>query len=150
MWTRLLGTDADGDVPPARGGHAMCIDPVNFEMIYLFGGWDKDKSMDDFWVYSIKEDKWKVLSHSALKEQNAPGARACHNMVFDTKTGSIYLLGALTESNDLRAALPSSARALVGTSAGAPSGQQSQQQKHTVLSFIAIIHVEWMLGSGTF
>jgi hypothetical protein len=104
IWTRLIGTDADGDVPPARGGHAMCMDPVN-EMIYLFGGWDGEKSLDDFWVYNVREDKWRVLSHSTSGEQNAPGARSCHKMVFDTKTGSIYLLGRLDDSDGLRASV---------------------------------------------
>lgn len=128
MWTRLLGTDADGDVPPARGGHAMCIDPVS-EMIYIFGGWDGEKSMDDFWVYSIKEDKWRVLSHSTSQEQNAPGARSCHKMVFDTKTGSIYLLGRLNDADGLRAPAPSNSRTLAGTSTGVPSGLPQQQQQ---------------------
>jgi muskelin len=133
MWTRLLGTDADGDVPPARGGHAMCIDPVN-EMVYIFGGWDGEKSMDDFWAYSIKEDKWQVLSHSTSKEQNAPGARSCHKMVFDTKTGSIYLLGGLNDADGLRAPVPSNARTPAGASTGASTGapslpQQIQQQQ---------------------
>lgn len=115
-WTRLLGTDADGDIPPARGGHATCLDPVN-GMIYLFGGWDGEKSLDDFWVYSIKDDKWKVLSHSTSHDANAPGARSCHKMVFDTKTGYIYLLGRLNDSDGLRpstttlAPTPSSASA---------------------------------------
>ena len=134
MWTRLRGTDADGDVPPARGGHAMCIDPIN-EMIYIFGGWDGEKSMDDFWVYSIKEDKWRVLSHSTSQEQNAPGARSCHKMVFDTKTGSIYLLGRLNDADGLRAPAPSNSRTLAGTSStGAPSSTPLQQQQPSVTS----------------
>ena len=131
MWTRLLGTDADGDVPPARGGHAMCIDPIN-EMIYIFGGWNGEKSMDDFWVYNIKEDKWRVLSHSTSKEQNAPGARSCHKMVFDTKTGSIYVLGRLNDADGLRAPAPSNTR--TGASAGAPQQQPQQQQPSTTTS----------------
>ncbi|KAF8070082.1 Muskelin N-terminus-domain-containing protein [Lyophyllum atratum] len=102
VWKQLRGTDPDGDVPSPRGGHAMCIDPVN-DMIYLFGGWDGEKSLDDFWVYSVKEDKWRVLSHSTSGEQNAPGARSCHKMVFDTKTGSIYLLGRLSDLDSARA-----------------------------------------------
>jgi hypothetical protein len=88
-------------VPSPRGGHAMCLDPVN-DMIYLFGGWDGQKSLDDFWVYNVKEDKWRVLSHTTSAEQNAPGARSCHKMVFDTKTGSIYLLGRLSDSDSLK------------------------------------------------
>ena len=100
-WTHLSGTDADGDVPPARGGHAMCIDPIN-EMIYLFGGYNGAKSLDDFWVYNICDDKWRMLCHSTTDEQNAPGARSCHKMVFDTKTGCIYVLGRLNDSDELR------------------------------------------------
>lgn len=97
-WKRLYGTDADGDVPSPRGGHSMCIDPIN-DMIYLFGGWDGTQSLDDFWVYSVKEEKWRVLSHGTSSEQNAPGARSCHKMVFDTKTGSIYILGRLNDQD---------------------------------------------------
>ncbi|KAG6891567.1 hypothetical protein C0992_003594 [Termitomyces sp. T32_za158] len=96
VWKQLRGTNADGDVPSPRGGHAMCMDPIN-DMIYLLGGWDGEKSLDDFWVYSVKEDKWQVLSHSTSGEKNAPGARSCHKMVFDTKTGSIYVLGRLSD-----------------------------------------------------
>ncbi|KAG6874505.1 hypothetical protein C0995_010415 [Termitomyces sp. Mi166 len=98
VWRQLHGTNADGDVPSPRGGHAMCMDPIN-DMIYLFGGWNGEKSLDDFWVYSVKEDKWRVLSHSTSEEKNAPGARSCHKMVFDTKTGSIYVLGRLNDSD---------------------------------------------------
>lgn len=72
-------------------------------MIYLFGGWDGKKSLDDFWMYNVKEDKWSVLSHSTSTEQNAPGARSCHKMAFDTKTGSIYLLGRLSDSDAIKA-----------------------------------------------
>jgi hypothetical protein len=83
----------------------MCMDPVN-EMIYIFGGWDGEKSLDDFWVYSVKEDKWRVLSHSTTNEPNAPGARSCHKMVFDTKNGTIYVLGRLNDEDGLRAPDP--------------------------------------------
>ncbi|PPR03546.1 hypothetical protein CVT24_007035 [Panaeolus cyanescens] len=106
-WLRLRGTDpdGDGDIPPARGGHAMCMDPIN-DMIYLFGGWDGEKDLDDFWVYSVKEDKWTLISEATHKEQNAPGPRSCHKMVFDTKTGSIYLLGRLSETDSAEAPTP--------------------------------------------
>ncbi|KAG5723205.1 Muskelin [Termitomyces sp. T112] len=102
VWRRLYGTNADGDVPSPRGGHAMCMDPIN-DMIYLFGGWDGKKSLDDFWVYSVREDKWQILSHGTSEEKNAPGARSCHKMVFDTKTGNIYVLGRLSDSDSASA-----------------------------------------------
>ena len=97
----LRGTDADGDVPSPRGGHAMCIDPAN-DHIYLHGGFDGEKCLDDFWMYDVKKDKWKVLSLGTAQQQNAPGPRSCHKMVFDSKTGSIYVLGRLTDQDQLK------------------------------------------------
>lgn len=98
LWRRLSGKDANGDVPSPRGGHAMCVDPVG-GMIYLFGGWDGKKSLADFWEYDIKQDKWHVLSYDTAKDDNAPGARSCHKMVFDTRTGHIYVLGRLDDAD---------------------------------------------------
>src|ERR1700761_7715188 len=92
VWKRLHGKDANGDVPSPRGGHAMCIDHAG-GTIYLFGGWNGTNSLDDFWAYDIKQDKWRVLCYSTTSERNAPGARSCHKMVFDAKTGNIYVLG---------------------------------------------------------
>lgn len=126
-WTRLSATDTNGDVPPARGGHAMCVDPVD-EMIYILGGWDGDKSLDDFWVYSIREDKWKLLSHGTTQEPNAPGARSCHKMVFDTKTGGIYVLGRLSDSDALRE--PSSVDIRRISVRNSETNSENQQQLH--------------------
>ncbi|PFH53700.1 hypothetical protein AMATHDRAFT_934 [Amanita thiersii Skay4041] len=99
-FTRLRGTDADGDMPCARGGHAMCMDPIN-DRIYLHGGWDGEKSLDDFLMYDVKEDKWTVLSLGTAQVHNAPSSRSCHKMLFDTKSGSIYILGRLSDSDQL-------------------------------------------------
>ncbi|KAF8550620.1 galactose oxidase [Imleria badia] len=98
QWRRLHGVDADGDAPSKRGGHAMCIDPDNGH-IYLFGGWDGYKSLDDFWVYNIQTERWRVISHNTALEKNGPIARSCHKMVFDTKSGCIYLLGRLGDGD---------------------------------------------------
>ncbi|KAF7315763.1 Muskelin-N domain-containing protein [Mycena indigotica] len=113
VWNRLMGTDPNGDRPSERGGHAMCIDPVE-DVVYLFGGWNGSTSLDDFWAYDIKADKWRVLSYSTSRERvpNAPNARSCHKMVFDVKTGAIYMLGRL---NDADAQAISSATAPVPT-----------------------------------
>ncbi|KAF5357318.1 hypothetical protein D9758_005835 [Tetrapyrgos nigripes] len=94
VWKQIHDTDDDGDIPPLRGGHAMCIDHVN-GLIYLFGGWDGVKSLDDFWVYDIKKGRWSRLSRATSREHNAPGPRSCHKMVHDSKTGCIYVLGRL-------------------------------------------------------
>lgn len=79
----------------------MCIDQGK-QVIYLFGGWDGQKSLDDFWQYDIQEERWSVLSHSTSSEKNGPEARSCHKMVFDAKTGCIYLLGRLGDKDGLR------------------------------------------------
>ncbi|KAH9858497.1 Muskelin N-terminus-domain-containing protein [Lenzites betulinus] len=93
-WTRIHAFDADGDIPCRRGGHAMCMDEDN-GVIYLFGGWDGQRDLDDFWAYDIAQDAWRLLSLATSREKNGPTPRACHKMVFDKKTGSIYLLGRL-------------------------------------------------------
>jgi hypothetical protein len=79
----------------------MCIDQAK-QVIYLLGGWDGQKSLDDFWQYDIREERWRVLSHSTSSEKNGPEPRSCHKMVFDSKTGCIYLLGRLGDKDGLR------------------------------------------------
>ena len=98
QWTQLHAVDADGDSPSARGGHAMCIDPEHGK-IYLFGGWDGQKNLDDFWVYDIGSDAWQILSYATQREPHGPGPRSCHKMIFDTTTGCIYVFGRLDEAN---------------------------------------------------
>ncbi|KAF9028988.1 hypothetical protein BDZ89DRAFT_1065702 [Hymenopellis radicata] len=97
IWERLRGTNPDGDVPCARGGHAMCIDTAR-GIIYLFGGWDGSKSLDDFWAYHISNDKWEIICTSTSRVKCAPPASSCHKMVFDSKTGSIYVFGRLSDT----------------------------------------------------
>ncbi|KAI0030784.1 Muskelin N-terminus-domain-containing protein [Vararia minispora EC-137] len=98
VWKRLSGADADGDYPSRRGGHAMCIDE-DTGVIYLFGGWDGQNSLDDFWVYTIADDRWQRISEHAAANNGGPGPRSCHRMAFDSKTGYIYLLGRLSDSD---------------------------------------------------
>lgn len=97
-WTRIHAVDADGDIPSARGGHSMCIDPHDGK-VYLFGGWDGQKNLDDFWIYDIKKDSWNLTQRSTSKDRHGPGPRSCHKIVFDSATGSIYLLGKLDDTD---------------------------------------------------
>lgn len=110
-WRRLHGVDADGDAPSKRGGHAMCIDSDN-GLVYLFGGWDGHKSLDDFWVYDIRAERWRVIGHSTALEKNGPIARSCHKMAFDTKSGCIYLLGRLGDGDVMSVVRPEDEEAL--------------------------------------
>lgn len=100
----------------------MCVDEQN-GLVYLFGGWDGQRSLDDFWVYELASDSWRLLSLAASREKNGPGPRACHKMVFDSKTGSIYLLGRLGDGErpDSAQSLAESSRSREeGTTASAP------------------------------
>ncbi|KAK7468576.1 hypothetical protein VKT23_003080 [Stygiomarasmius scandens] len=112
VWKRIHDTDDNGNVPPLRGGHAMCIDHVN-GLIYLYGGWDGAKSLDDFWVYDIKKSRWSIISQVTSRERDAPGPRSCHKMVYDSKTGSIYVLGRLGD-DELKSGPEGSSRRLTG------------------------------------
>lgn len=96
-WTQLHGADPDGNVPGARGGHAMCIDTQR-GLIYIHGGFNGTASLDDFWVYAIAEDRWRLLSsHTGL--DGGPSPRSCHRMVVDDSTGDVYLLGRLSDND---------------------------------------------------
>jgi hypothetical protein len=117
-WTRLCGTNADGDTPRQRGGHAMCIDEAAGR-IYLYGGWDGERSLDDFWVYAIAEGQWHVVPRH--EDAVWPGRRSCHKMALDAGTGRIFLLGCLGVSDDdLRETDPSRARGASAADAGEP------------------------------
>lgn len=105
LWHRLNGANSDGDVPSPRGGHQMCIDAAE-GIIYMFGGWDGKKNLDDLWAYSVAEERWKLLSSSTAVD-GGPGRRSCHKMVFDPLTGYIYLLGCLDDGGSPRSPSPS-------------------------------------------
>ncbi|KAG1767395.1 Muskelin N-terminus-domain-containing protein [Suillus occidentalis] len=121
QWKRLHGVDADGDAPSKRGGHAMALDPDN-GLIYLLGGWDGQKSLDDFWVYDVSAERWRVISHSTSIEKNGPIARSCHKMVYDTKSGCIYLLGRLGDGDILK---PEDNQELLRRAGEVPDGSKS-------------------------
>ncbi|KAI9459094.1 Muskelin N-terminus-domain-containing protein [Russula earlei] len=124
-WARLCGASADGDAPRQRGGHAMCIDEAAGR-IYLYGGWDGERTLDDFWVYPIAEGRWRVVPRPEHEHDDGvwPGRRSCHKMAFDAGTGCIYLLGCLGVSDDdLRENDASRARSSDAAGAGAGAGQ---------------------------
>ncbi|KAF9446346.1 hypothetical protein P691DRAFT_733454 [Macrolepiota fuliginosa MF-IS2] len=124
LWDRITGTDRDGDVPSPRSGHAMCLDHIN-QVVYVHGGYNSEKCLDDLWAYNIKEDEWQKLSDSTHR-QGGPSARSCHKMAFDAKSGNIYVLGRLTDVDAARAPVPRrgpSNPSFVGPSGSHRSGQ---------------------------
>jgi len=130
VWKRIHDTDDNGNVPPLRGGHAMCIDHVN-GLIYLYGGWDGVKSLDDFWVYDIKKSRWSIISQVTSRERNAPGPRSCHKMVYDSETGSIYVLGRLGD-DELKSGPEGSSRRSTGPDTPSSSRPISEFYRYQV------------------
>lgn len=98
----------------------MCIDPEQGH-IYLFGGWDGQKNLDDFWRYDIRSDSWKCLSYATQRDLHGPSPRSCHKMLFDTASGCIYVFGRLDEGSGDIAEIPSSAIHTRGVEAPASS-----------------------------
>eukprot|EP00094_Tigriopus_californicus_P011783 TCALIF_11381-PA protein Name:"Similar to Mkln1 Muskelin (Rattus norvegicus)" AED:0.13 eAED:0.17 QI:0/0/0/0.75/0.72/0.66/12/0/820 len=104
--------------PSCRGGHQMVIDvstQVGFavfgleiknhamimdhyfssylmQTIYMFGGWDGNRDLNDFWTYNIATNKWTLLSINTAME-GGPDPRSCHKMVLDTTYKLLFLLG---------------------------------------------------------
>ena len=63
-----LGLDHSGpDRPGMRGGHQMCIDPTT-ETVYLFGGWDGNQDLADFWSFQLPNSKWTLISPNTEAE----------------------------------------------------------------------------------
>ncbi|KAG8792158.1 Muskelin 1, intracellular mediator containing kelch motif [Ceratobasidium sp. 428] len=92
-WRKIT---SDGLIPPGRGGHQLCMD-VDNRTIYLFGGWDGSKNLADFWSYSVVDGRWALLSEDTCAD-GGPSARSCHNMVFSSTGGNIYVLGQLRDT----------------------------------------------------
>ncbi|CAO3593221.1 unnamed protein product [Absidia cylindrospora] len=97
LWQQLHPTPTtDGDIPCDRGGHQMCIDSANGH-IYLHGGWTGKSNLADFWFYSIKENRWYLISNDTSR-QRGPSARSCHQICLDTASKSIFVFGRVTDS----------------------------------------------------
>jgi hypothetical protein len=90
-WSQLLATDLNGDAPSGRGGHQMELD-VEKGILWLFGGWDGKQDLADLWAYHIREERWRCVSRDT-RQQGGPSPRSCHKMVFDPRTGFLYVLG---------------------------------------------------------
>ncbi|CAD6911474.1 unnamed protein product, partial [Tilletia controversa] len=105
--------------PGPRAGHQMILDSTK-SVVYLFGGWDGVRDLADFWAYDVERATWRCISMDTSQPSpsqrsgadahpyglgNAgPIARSCHRMVFDPRTGCIYLLGRFVEFPSANAA----------------------------------------------
>lgn len=62
-----------GNSPSIRNNHASCVYSDN---IYIHGGHDGEKWLDDFFIYESKTNTWKEIIINSYK----PKARACHSI----------------------------------------------------------------------
>lgn len=118
-WSQLLVTDADGDRPSGRGGHQIVFDQDR-SIAYLFGGWDGKNDLCDLWAYHVKEKRWRCISYDT-RIQNGPGPRSCHKMVFDRRTGFIYILGRYVDFEKMRETTSSTNVPTGGSRSGTPA-----------------------------
>jgi len=81
--------------PTARGGHQLVMDPGS-QMIYLFGGWDGNRDLSDFWAYNVALGKWTLIS-ADTEADGGPPSRSCHKMVVDPVYRQIFVLGRYLE-----------------------------------------------------
>ena len=65
-------------------------------MLYLFGGWDGNRDLADFWAYDICQGKWRLLSLDT-EADGGPSPRSCHKMVLDQNSRHIFILGRYLE-----------------------------------------------------
>ena len=93
-WSSIIPA-VDSVRPGMRGGHQMCIDPLN-EIIYLFGGWDGSKDLSDLWCYNLQTKEWKCLSKNTAHE-GGPSARSCHRICLDYQRKKMFVLGRYPE-----------------------------------------------------
>jgi hypothetical protein len=84
--------------PPRRGGHAVCLSPDG-RSLFLFGGWDGQNELDDFWVRSQGADiegdteygssteppRWRRIERKS-EDAAWPSARSGHAMTVSGKT----------------------------------------------------------------
>jgi hypothetical protein len=81
--------------PGCRGGHQMVMDSAH-QVLYLFGGWDGNRDLADFWAFHIPSAKWRLLSLDA-EADGGPSPRSCHKMVLDSSCRHIFILGRYLE-----------------------------------------------------
>ncbi|XP_037927046.1 muskelin [Hermetia illucens] len=88
----------NGDEKPGtRGGHQLVMDSAK-GIIYLFGGWNGHRDMNDLWYFDIRKEMWTRLFENS-SQFGGPSPRSCHKMVLDPTSGHIFTLGRYLDSS---------------------------------------------------
>ncbi len=114
QWERLdrQMTDSTLGSPGKRGGHQMCWDPMT-KRVYLFGGWDGNQDLADFWMYDVSSASWSCLSQDTRLyaplsyyslycfsfRENGPGPRSCHKICIHGSRRLLYVFGRFVEQD---------------------------------------------------
>jgi N-acetylneuraminic acid mutarotase len=92
IWTDLAPL---GDLPAARSAHATAYDATN-NLVVLFGGWDKaNVTFNDTWVFDSSANTWTKITPPG----KLPAARAQHQMVLDSGTGTVIMFGGTSKAS---------------------------------------------------
>lgn len=62
------------------------------ETLYLFGGWDGEQDLSDFWSYHVRSQQWTCISKNT-EEDGGPSPRSCHKMIIDYERRHLFVLG---------------------------------------------------------
>ncbi|KAJ3193739.1 Muskelin 1, intracellular mediator containing kelch motif [Entophlyctis luteolus] len=81
---RFIPNESHSEKPCMRGGHQMCIDSEEGN-IYLFGGWDGQKDLSDFWSFNLDGGPQLIFDHQ---------------MIIDSQTQTLYVFGGRTITPD--------------------------------------------------
>eukprot|EP00004_Rigifila_ramosa_P023108 TRINITY_DN6432_c0_g1_i1.p1 TRINITY_DN6432_c0_g1~~TRINITY_DN6432_c0_g1_i1.p1 ORF type:complete len:724 (-),score=148.83 TRINITY_DN6432_c0_g1_i1:62-2233(-) len=104
-WKRILPA-AGESVPRMRGGHQMCVDPHTLDL-YLFGGWDGTKDLNDLWVFRSATRRWVCLSSGEnYLTSHEPSPRSCHKICFDGVNRRLYTLGRYVDPDQRESSPP--------------------------------------------
>ena len=108
-----LGITSPLNVPGSRSSHSMALD-AKMKKVYVFGGYGFAKlagsmgALNDLWEYDIVTARWVWVSGASAVNQpgtygqqgvaalgNIPRARDSSDMVFDGRSGALYVFGGI-------------------------------------------------------
>lgn len=67
QWKKIHDVSDSSVFPSRRGGHQLALDSVR-RRIYLFGGWNGQLDLSDFWYFDMDSSRWNQISVDTYKE----------------------------------------------------------------------------------
>jgi N-acetylneuraminic acid mutarotase len=95
-WTQICVSNTPGSRPQGRMGHSACIID---HFMYVLGGFNHPKTLDDFWKFNFREGEWEIVEAVGMP----PSDRYRHSSI--PMSDYIVVFGGLSASkqrfNDL-------------------------------------------------